>query len=136
MPYGNGGSLAAEGYNDLVALILKSNGLPAGSSELSPATIPGVQIIPKDGPGELPANSSSAWSAAWRKAAATGRSPARRHRSEREDADRTGRRHLPLGTGTVTLKFVLTNLNQFAGQRMSVAGMLIGAGGVTSTSRL
>src|SRR5215210_4881845 len=27
MPNGNGGSLAAESYNDLVALILKSNGL-------------------------------------------------------------------------------------------------------------
>jgi hypothetical protein len=30
----------------------------------------------------------------------------------------------------VALKFVLTKLDAFAGQRMSVAGMLLGAGGV------
>ena len=56
MPNGNGGSLPASTYNDLVALILKSNGFPAGKVELAPDTVAGVQIIPKDGPGELPAN--------------------------------------------------------------------------------
>ena len=54
MPNGRGGSLPASTYNDLVALILKSNGLPAGTVELAPDTVAGVQIIPKDGPGELP----------------------------------------------------------------------------------
>ena len=34
MPNGNGGSLSPENYNDLVALILKSNGFPAGQAEL------------------------------------------------------------------------------------------------------
>ena len=34
MPNGRGGSLPASTYNDLVALILKSNGLPAGTVEL------------------------------------------------------------------------------------------------------
>ena len=56
MPNGQGGTLPAATYNDLVALILKSNGFPAGTTELAPETIPNVQIIPKDGPGELPAN--------------------------------------------------------------------------------
>ena len=56
MPNGNGGSLAAATYNDLVALILKSNGFPAGTAELAPETVANVQIIPKEGPGELPAN--------------------------------------------------------------------------------
>src|SRR5688572_18339022 len=56
MPNGSGGSLPADNYNDLVALILKSNGFPAGPTELAPESIAGVQIIPKDGPGELPAN--------------------------------------------------------------------------------
>src|SRR5437867_3225281 len=56
MPNGNGGSLPASSYNDLVALILKSNGFPAGIIELAPETVAGVQIIPKDGPGELPNN--------------------------------------------------------------------------------
>jgi hypothetical protein len=35
-----------------------------------------------------------------------------------------------LGTGTMTLKFVLTKLDSFVGQRMSVSGILIGTGGV------
>ena len=56
MPNGNGGSLPASTYNDLVPIILKSNGLPAGMVELPPESAAGVQIIPKDGPGELPAN--------------------------------------------------------------------------------
>jgi mono/diheme cytochrome c family protein len=130
MPNGNGGSLAAESYNDLVALILKSNGLPAGSTELSPATIAGVQIIPKDGPGELPdktlvrvvgclAKSGSDWTLT------SATAPVRTEKTQPDPADAT----VALGTGTVTLKFVLTKLDQFIGQRMSVAGMLIGAGG-------
>ena len=36
MPNGNGGSLPASTYNDLVALILKSNGFPAGTVEVAP----------------------------------------------------------------------------------------------------
>ena len=131
MPNGNGGSLAAESYNDLVALILKSKELPAGSTELSPATIAGVQIIPKDGPGELPdktlvrvvgclAKSGSDWTLT------SATAPVRTEKTQPDPADAT----VALGTGTVTLKFVLTKLDQFVGQRMSVAGMLIGAGGV------
>src|SRR4030081_895423 len=45
MPNGNGGSLSAPTYNELVALILKSNGFPAGTTELAPETIADVQII-------------------------------------------------------------------------------------------
>ena len=56
MPNGQGGSLPAPTYNDLVALILKSNGFPAGKTEVTPETVANVQIIPKDGPGELPNN--------------------------------------------------------------------------------
>ena len=46
----------ATSYSDVVALILKSNAFPAGSVELAPETVSNVKIIPKDGPGELPAN--------------------------------------------------------------------------------
>ena len=47
----------------------------------------------------------------------------------------------PLGTRSLTLKFVLTRLDPFVGQRMSVSGMLIGTGGadginVTTVSRV
>src|SRR5215467_2190689 len=46
MPNGNGGSLPASTYNDLVALILKSNGFPAGDVDVSPESVAGIQIIP------------------------------------------------------------------------------------------
>src|SRR5258706_9994632 len=56
MPNGaQAGSLAPETYNDLVALILKTNGFPAGSAEVTPETVGDIQIQPKDGPGLLPA---------------------------------------------------------------------------------
>ena len=130
MPNGNGGSLSQESYNDLTALILRSNGLPAGSTELSPQTIAGVQIIPKDGPGELPANtlvrvvgclakSGNEWTLT------NATKPVRTDKTQSDPADAT----VALGSETMALKFVLTKLDAFVGQRMSVAGMLIGVGG-------
>ena len=130
MPNGNGGSLPASTYSDLVALILKSNGFPAGSTEVAPELTADVQIVPKDGPGELPANtlarvvgcltrSGSDWvltnATAPERVEKTGAGP--------EDATR------PLGDRTATLKFVLTRLDGFLGQRLSVSGLLMGAGG-------
>lgn len=130
MPNGNGGSLAPESYNDIVALILKSNGFPAGMIELTPASIAGVQIVSKDGPGELPANtlvrvvgclakSGNEWTLT------NATAPVRTDKTASDPADAT----VALGTRTMALKFVLTKLDAFVGQRMSVAGMLIGAGG-------
>jgi mono/diheme cytochrome c family protein len=132
MPNGQGGTLPATTYNDLVALILKSNGLPAGTAELTPEATATVQIIPKDGPGELPADtlvrvvgclapkSGSDWTltnaTALERTEKTGVGP--------EDATR------PLGDRTVALKFVLGRLEANVGKRMSVAGLTIGAGGV------
>ena len=131
MPNGQGGTLPATTYNDLVALILKSNGFPAGNAELAPETIANVQIIPKDGPGELPANtlvrivgclapkSGSDW---------TLTNATEPERTEKtvvgpEDATRA------LGTRTTALKFVLSRLDQHVGKRMSVTGLLLGKGG-------
>jgi mono/diheme cytochrome c family protein len=131
MPNGSGGSLPAASYNDLVALILKSNGLPAGNTEVAPETVADVQIIPKGGAGELPANtlvrvvgclakSGSDW------VLTNGTAPVRIEKTGPvpEDATRL------LGDRTMALKFVLTRLDSFVGQRMSVSGILIGAGGV------
>jgi mono/diheme cytochrome c family protein len=130
MPNGNGGSLPASTYNDLVALILKSNGFPGGMVELAPETISTVQIVPKEGPGELPANSLVRVVGClarngndWVLTSATTPQRAERIGVGAGDASR------PLGDRTTTLKFVLTRLDSFVGQRMSVTGMLIGAGG-------
>jgi mono/diheme cytochrome c family protein len=142
MPNGNGGSLSDSTYNDLVALILKSNGLPVGTAELAPETIADVQIIPKNGPGELPANTLvrvvgclARSGNDWILTSATAPQRVERAGIAPEDATR------PLGTGTMPLKFVLTRLDSFTGQRMSVSGLLMGSGGsdginVTTVNRV
>lgn len=132
MPNGQGGSLPAPTYNDLVALILKSNGFPAGKTEVTPETVANIQIIPKDGPGELPNNTlvrvvgclAPKSGSDWTLTSATTPQRIEKTGPVPEDATR------PLGDRTVTLKFVLNRLDTFVGQRMAVTGILIGAGGV------
>jgi len=131
MPNGNGGSLQASTYNDLVALILKANGFPAGATELSAPLVADVRIIPKDGPGELPANALartvgclSRDGSDWVLTRATVPERADRPGVGPDDASRA------LGERTIALKFVLSRLDSFVGQRLSVSGLLIGAGGV------
>lgn len=125
------GSLPAATYNDLVALILKSNGLPAGTIDLAPETIASVQIIPKEGAGELPANTLvrlvgclAKGGSDWVLTNAT--APVRSDKTSASADDATR----PLGDRTATLKFVLTRLDAHVGKRMAVTGMLMGAGGV------
>jgi mono/diheme cytochrome c family protein len=132
MPNVQGGSLPAATYNDLVALILKSNGFPAGKTEVTPETVANVQIIPKDGSGELPSNTlvrvvgclAPKSGSDWTLTSATTPQRIEKTGPVPEDATR------PLGDRTVTLKFVLNRLDTFVGQRMAVTGILIGAGGV------
>jgi mono/diheme cytochrome c family protein len=131
MPNNNPGSLAAATYNDLVALILRANGFPAGTTEVTPETVAKVQIVPKDGPGELPANTLvrvvgclTKEGSDWVLTSATVPERIDKTGVGPEDATR------PLGDRRATLKFVLTRLDPFVGQRMSVSGILIGAGGV------
>lgn len=141
MPNGTPGSLNASTYADLVALILKSNGFPAGPTELARNTIADVQIVPKDGSAELPADalarvigclarSGSDW------VVTNATTPERAERAVPEqDATRT------LGSRTMPLKFVVTKLDPLAGSRVAVSGLLMGAGGadginVTAVSRV
>jgi mono/diheme cytochrome c family protein len=131
MPNGKPGSLSESTYTDLVALILKSNGFPAGATELGPNTIAGVQIIPKDGSTELPANALvrvvgclARSGADWVVTSATAPERAERVGPGGEDATK------PLGSRKMVLKFVVTKLDAFIGSRVSVSGLLIGAGGV------
>lgn len=140
MPNGTPGSLSESTYNDVVALILKSNGFPAGATELARNTNADVQIIPKDGSTVLPADtlirvvgclarSGSDW------VVTSATPPERAERPGGEDATR------PLGTRTLPLKFVLTRLDPLAGSRIAVSGLLIGADGadginVTTVTRV
>ena len=56
MPNGAPGSLSESAYNDVVAVILKTNGFPAGTTELARNINTDVQILPKDGSTVLPAD--------------------------------------------------------------------------------
>jgi mono/diheme cytochrome c family protein len=131
MPNGAPGSLSEPTYTDIVALILKSNGFPAGTTELGRNSTADVQIVPKDGSTELPANALArvvgclARSGAdWVVTRATTPERAERVAPGEEDAAR------PLGSRTMTLKFVVTKLDALAGSRVAVSGLLIGADGV------
>ena len=131
MPNGNPGSLSKSAYEDIVALMLKSNGFPAGKTELEPSAVSGVQILPKDGSTELPANALvrvvgclSRSGSDWVVTNATAPERAEHVASAGEDSTRA------LGSRTMTLKFVVTRLDSLAGSRVAVNGLLIGAGGV------
>jgi hypothetical protein len=131
MPNGTPGSLNESAYQDIVALILKSNGFPTGGSELARGSAAGVQILPKDGSTELPANALArvvgclARSGTdWVVTSATIPERAERAGAGSQDATR------PLGSRTISLKFVITRLDSLAGARVAVSGLLIGAGGV------
>jgi mono/diheme cytochrome c family protein len=141
MPNGTPGSLSESTYSDIVALILKSNGFPAGTTELGRNTVTGVQIVPKDGNTELPANALARVIGCLAKSGAdwviTSATNPERAESAPPGSDATR----PLGSRTMTLKFVVTKLDPMAGSRVAVSGLLIGAGGadginVTTVSRV
>jgi hypothetical protein len=132
MPNGrDAGSLSPSSYNDLVALILKSNGFPAGASEVTPDFVANIQIVPKDGPGELPANTlvrvvgclAPKSGADWTITNATAPQRVDKGGVGTDDATRD------LGERTLALKFVLSRLDASVGKRVSVSGILMGAGG-------
>jgi mono/diheme cytochrome c family protein len=136
MPYSEDGSLAGtlspSTYVDIVAHMLERNGLPAGAQELTQASSVGVQIIKKDGPGELPASTLArvvgclaprGADGSWRLVKATRPERAASGPAAAEIA-------VPLGDREYQLKFVLTPLDKLVGHRVSVTGLLLGDGGV------
>jgi mono/diheme cytochrome c family protein len=131
MPNGTPGSLTESTYRDIVAVMLKSNGFPSGTTDLARTTIADVQIVSKDGSAELPANALvrvvgclARSGADWVVTNATTPERAERAASGGGDATR------PLGSRSLPLKFVVTHLDGLAGSRVAVSGLLIGADGV------
>ena len=134
MPHSEDGSLEgklpAPTYAALVAHILNSNGLPAGSAELNAESSVGVQIVGRDGPRDLPSGTLAHIVGCLEKAGTTWRivkatKPVRAPKGSTTTADRAAE----LGTGEFTLKFVLTSLDRYVGQRVSANGALVGEGG-------
>jgi hypothetical protein len=131
MPNGNGGSLSDKTYADLVALVLKSNGVPAGTSELVPSAVAAIPIIPKEGASELPAGALVRVVGCLVKNGTdfvvTSATPLQRIEKAGIAADDATR---PLGDKSITLKFLLTKLDDSIGKRVLATGLLIGVGGV------
>jgi hypothetical protein len=122
--------------------MLKSNGFPAGATEVAGNAAANVQIVPRDGGSALPANALArvvgclARSGGdWLVTNATKPERAESLISGEENATRL------LGSRTIPLKFVVTRLDGLAGSRVEVQGLLIGADGadginVTTVSRV
>jgi mono/diheme cytochrome c family protein len=132
MPNGNPGSLSEKTYADLLALVLKSNGIPAGTTELVPSAVAAIPIIPKDGPAELPAGALVRLVGCLAKTGSdfvvtSATTPQRADNNlgiAPDDATR------PLGEKSIALKFLLTKLDADIGKRVSATGLLIGVGGI------
>lgn len=134
MPFSDDGSRAGTlpltTYQDIVAHILRTNGFPAGSTEVSVESAVGVRIMAKDGPGELPASTLArvvgclvgGTPSGWR--VTQGTPPARVTSSTPPPEG-----DIALGTREYRLMFVLTPLDKLAGSRVAVTGLLIGDGG-------
>jgi len=130
MPNGSPHSLSDPAYADIVALMLKSNGFPAGKTELERNNSANVQIVKKDGSSELPSDALArvvgclARSGGdWVVTKATAPERAENAAAGGQDATR------PLGNRTIPLKFVITRLDPLVGSRVAVNGLLIGDGG-------
>lgn len=134
MPFTDDGSLAGTlgmgTYLDIVAHILRENEFPSGGRELTEGSSAGVHIVPRDGPGQLPAGSFvhvvgclSARGADRNWRLQQGSPPARIMTDSPVDTDAA------LGDREYTLMFVLTSLDKYVGHRMSVRGSLMGEGG-------
>ncbi|HET9217247.1 MAG TPA: cytochrome c [Terriglobia bacterium] len=136
MPFSEDGSLAGtltqQTYIDIVAHILSVNEFPAGPKELTKDSSVGVQIIRKEGPGELPSGTlvrvvgclTKATDGSWRliKAAAPVRNrPGTTASSAASSTGAPNREYV--------LKFALTPLDKFVGHRLAATGLLIGEGG-------
>jgi len=132
MPNGNGGSLSEKTYADLVALVLKSNGIPAGTTDLVPSAVAAIPIIPKDGPAELPAGALVRVVGCLAKNGSdfvltSATPPQRTDKTDIAPDDATR----PLGEKSIALKFLLTKLDTDIGKRVSATGLLIGMGGIS-----
>ena len=125
------GTLPLNVYEDITAFILNSNGFPAGQQDLTLASSAGVQIIRKEGPGELPATTLARVVGCLEKGSGSDWRLTRASRPIRETKEaKAGDKDRPLGDRTITLKFVLTPLTRYIGYKVAATGALIGEGGV------
>jgi mono/diheme cytochrome c family protein len=124
------GSLPRPTYEDVTAYILSSNGFPAGQADLTATSSVGIQIIRREGPGELPATTLARVVGCLEKGSGSDWRLTRASRPVRENAtNRAAAKEMALGDRDITLKFVLTPLTRYIGHKVTATGALIGEGG-------
>lgn len=123
------GSLPEATYVDIVAYMLERSGLPAADRELTWDSGEGVEIVPQDGPGELPEGALAEVvgclareDGQWLLTQAT--RPMRSESAPEASADS------PLGNREIALMYLFVPLDSYAGHKMVARGLLIGEGGV------
>jgi cytochrome c553 len=126
------GTLPASTYADIVAHILRANGFPAGTQEVTASSGGGVRIVNKDGPSELPASTVARVVGCLGPKGADGNwRLTKASRPERATPPPTvAARDVPAGDRDYALKFVLRNLTTMVGHKVAVTGLLLGDGGV------
>jgi mono/diheme cytochrome c family protein len=135
MPFSEDGSLAGtlspSTYVDIVAYMLSANEFPAGGQDLTASSSAGVQIIRKEGPGELPATTLARVVGCLAPRGADGSWKVEKGtRAVRAPSATPADKGAVLGDRTYQLKFVLTPLTKYVGHRVAVTGALLGDGGV------
>lgn len=133
MPYAEDGSRAGtlpmSTYTDILAHILRSNGFPAGTGELTEASSASIDIVKKGGTSELPSNAFIHVVGCLGKGQGSDWQISKSSRPARVLQGQTPNVSAPLGDRTYALKFVLTALDSYVGHRMSVTATLMGEGG-------
>ena len=126
------GTLPSSTYADIVAHILRTNGFPAGTQEVTANSGAGVRIVNKDGPSELPASTVARVVGCLGPKGADGNwrltKASRPERATPPPA--VAARDVPAGDRDYALKFVLRNLTTMVGHKVAVTGLLLGDGGV------
>jgi cytochrome c5 len=127
MPNDAPGALTEATYADIVAFLLRSNGVPPSAAELTPATIPSIRLTQRGGDGGLPEGAFVAVSGClvksidgWTVAQAT--APRRPPKAEETAAAETIE---PLGTAAFRLLYLISPIDKLEGHRVSVRGLLV-----------
>lgn len=130
MPNNAPGTLDDQTYADLVAFILSVNGVPVGGTgDLTPAAMPAIQMVRRDGPRPVPAGSlvsvvgclvqeGGNW-------VVTSASEPMRSRARDIAADMTPAAQLASAGKRYELKFPLVPLAPLRGQQVVARGLLL-----------
>ncbi len=135
MPNNQPGTLAVPTYLDIVAFLLQQNDMPTGAAELTEQDLPSIQLVSRDGPAPIAADSLVAISgclvqegAEWR---VTNASAPIRLRAAGAPVDQA---RLGAAGKTFALKYLLVPPTRMKGQWVTVRGLMMSTGDAVNVS--